>query len=106
MAELGGKVWGTHAQETDDTLLACYAASLQFFVEMGLAAEQARTALELAHYELEHGAHREGARMWQEAANQYSLLNDQPRLAIAWHNLAEADKQLDKAIECLQKEIK
>jgi len=25
MAELGGSVWGTHAQETDDILLACYA---------------------------------------------------------------------------------
>jgi tetratricopeptide (TPR) repeat protein len=39
------------------------------------------------------------ARMWQETANQRALLNDQPRLAIAWHNLAEADTHLDKLSE-------
>jgi tetratricopeptide (TPR) repeat protein len=39
------------------------------------------------------------ARMWQEAANQYALLNNQPRLAIAWHNLAEANTHLNKLAE-------
>ena len=53
---------------------ACYAASLQIFVEMGAAAEQARTARELALFELERGDRREGARLWQEARDLFARL--------------------------------
>ncbi len=52
----------------------CYAASLQIFVEMGAASEHARTARELALFELERGDHREGARLWQESRDLFSRL--------------------------------
>jgi tetratricopeptide (TPR) repeat protein len=53
---------------------ACYAASLQIFVEMGAASEQGHTARELASYELEHGERREGIRLWQEARDLFARL--------------------------------
>jgi predicted ATPase/class 3 adenylate cyclase len=60
-----GKECSTHA---------CYAASLQIFVEMGMASEQARTARDLASYELEQGDRREGIRLWQEARDLFARL--------------------------------
>ena len=52
----------------------CYAASLQIFVEMSAANEEARTARELASYELEHGDRHEGLRLWQEARDLFARL--------------------------------
>lgn len=56
------------------TAHGCYAASLQVFVEMGSAGEQARTARQWAAYELEHGDYREGVRLWEEARELFARL--------------------------------
>jgi tetratricopeptide (TPR) repeat protein len=52
----------------------CYAASLQVFVEMGAAGEQARTMREWAANELETGDRPEGLRLWKEARDQFVRL--------------------------------
>jgi tetratricopeptide (TPR) repeat protein len=68
---------------------ACYAASLQIFVEIGAASEQARTARELASYELEHGDRREGIRLWQESRDLFARLG-----------LAIEVERMDRLVEC------
>lgn len=52
----------------------CYAASLQVFVEMGAASEQARTVRDWAADELRSGDHAEGQRLWQEARDLFVRL--------------------------------
>lgn len=52
----------------------CYAASLQVFVEMGAASEQARTVRGWAADELRSGDHAEGQRLWQEARDLFVRL--------------------------------
>ncbi len=52
----------------------CFAASLQIFVEMSATNEQARTARDLASYELEHGDRQEGMRLWQGARDMFARL--------------------------------
>ncbi len=52
----------------------CYAASLQVFVEMGAASEQARTVRDWAADELRSGDYVEGQRLWQEARDLFVRL--------------------------------
>lgn len=52
----------------------CYAASLQVFVEMGAAGEQARTIRDWAANELKLGDRLEGQRLWKEARDLFLRL--------------------------------
>jgi tetratricopeptide (TPR) repeat protein len=65
MIQVSGRTVGAHE---------CYAASLQLFVEISAAGEQARTAREWAGYELVQGDRQEGARLWQEARDLFTRL--------------------------------
>jgi class 3 adenylate cyclase/tetratricopeptide (TPR) repeat protein len=66
--QIEGKGWDAHS---------CYAASLQAFIEIGAAGEQARTVREWAEYEIQQGSPREGARLWQEARSLFERLGMQ-----------------------------